>query len=114
MVLDGDGDRCLGVITNESGYEVIDGDLMGYLITRNMESKSTLAASIESDLALKHHIKNLHCDNQVIQTAVGDRWLSYALMEAYAENNAERDTEMLPSLIGIEDSDILSCRENIH
>ena len=104
VALDGDGDRCLGVITNESGYEVIDGDLMGYLITRNMESKSTLAASIESDLALKLHIQNLHCDNQVIQTAVGDRWLSYALMEAYTESNAENGAEMLPLLIGIEDS----------
>mgnify|MGYP001193857746 FL=1 len=104
MALDGDGDRCLGVITHESGYEVIDGDLMGYLITRNMASKSTLAASIESDLALKHHIQNLHRENEVIQTAVGDRWLSYALMEAYSQNSDQETSKILPLLIGIEDS----------
>ena len=90
--LDGDGDRCLFIVSTQDGCEVLDGDGMADHILRAANGKWHLAASIESDLSLVSSLSRLNADLQFTQTAVGDRWLSLAL----------RDSEC--SVIGVEDS----------
>lgn len=97
--LDGDGDRCLFIESTENGCKVLDGDGMADHILRAVNGQWTLAASIESDLALSSSLERLNADVKFIETAVGDRWLSYSL----------KDEER--NVIGVEDSGhlVLSC-----
>ena len=101
--LDGDGDRCLLIEATETGYRVVDGD--GFA-ARLMEAGRTsgpwtFAASIESDVALSGFVQSMHAGNSVIETAVGDRWLSFALREG---DDGQFESQSMPTLLGIEDS----------
>ena len=101
--LDGDGDRCLLIEATEAGYRVVDGD--GFA-ARLMEAGRgsgpwTFAASIESDVALSGYVQSMHAENSVVETAVGDRWLSFALREREGDSF---DSERMPTVLGIEDS----------
>jgi phosphoglucosamine mutase len=90
--LDGDGDRCLFVISTGEGCAVLDGDGMADHILRAGQGNWHVAASIESDLSLCTSLDRLDANVEFTQTAVGDRWLSHAL----------RDSDC--SILGIEDS----------
>jgi len=90
--LDGDGDRCLLIESTDKGCRVIDGDEMADHILRGAKGDWTLAASIESDLALSTSLSRLDANVEFIQTAVGDRWLSDALKNSTSNK------------IGVEDS----------
>ena len=90
--LDGDGDRCLLIQSTEMGCRVVDGDEMADHVLRTVSGDWTLAASIESDLSLSSSLDRLAANVEFIETAVGDRWLAYALMDK--SNN----------IIGVEDS----------
>lgn len=90
--LDGDGDRCLLIESTDYGCRVIDGDEMADHILRAAKGNWTLAASIESDLALSASLSRLTADVKFVQTAVGDRWLSDALKNTTSNK------------IGVEDS----------
>ena len=96
--LDGDGDRCLLLVAESEGPAVVDGDAMAL---RLLESAArdrtwTVAASIESDLALSSSAQAMAHVGQVMETAVGDRWLAVALAEA--------SEAAAPCVIGVEDS----------
>jgi len=90
--LDGDGDRCLFIVSTEDGCAVLDGDGMADEILRSAKGKWHLAASIESDLSLISSLDRLEADVKWSQTAVGDRWLSAEL----------RDSDR--NVLGVEDS----------
>ena len=78
--LDGDGDRCLFIRATEHGYEVVDGDAMGAMLLQAARDETwSFAASIESDVALFGHVKSFNKGTTCLETAVGDRWLSFAL-----------------------------------
>ena len=77
--LDGDGDRCLFIVTTNDGCRVMDGDEMADCILRSAKGDWHLAASIESDLSLISSLKRLNANVTSSQTAVGDRWLSKEL-----------------------------------
>jgi phosphoglucosamine mutase len=93
--LDGDGDRCLLLQSTETGVAVVDGDAMALSILRAASTSGpwTLAASIESDLALSTSALGMKHVAAVHPTAVGDRWLSVALHSAVG-----------PCVLGVEDS----------
>mgnify|MGYP000179007577 CR=1 FL=1 len=101
--LDGDGDRCLLIEATERGYRVVDGDGFAARLMEAGRSSGpwTFAASIESDVALSSYVHSMHEDNSVIETAVGDRWLSFALR---AKQGHHFDSEDMPTVLGIEDS----------
>jgi len=109
--LDGDGDRCLCIMVNDenTGIKVVDGDSMLDMLVNaanlNCDSlQGKVAASIESDLALLNSMKRLNADLQLIETAVGDRWLASALKsEPDAPGNLLHG-EVEPFHIGGEDS----------
>ena len=90
--LDGDGDRCLMIISTEDGCQVLDGDSMADEILRSAKGEWHLAASIESDLSLISSLERLDANVVSTQTAVGDRWLSHALRDDSRQ------------VIGVEDS----------
>ena len=90
--LDGDGDRCLLIESTEDGCRIVDGDEMADHILRSANGKWHLAASIESDLSLASSLDRLNADIEFSQTAVGDRWLSHALMASESR------------VLGVEDS----------
>ena len=99
--LDGDGDRCLVIESTESGFRVVDGDVMAdtMLVAGTQQQKTWhIAASIESDLALLSSIDRLPVKVTPMETAVGDRWLSHALRVTI-----ELDSQM-PRILGVEDS----------
>ena len=100
--LDGDGDRCLLIEATETGFKVVDGDAMAALLIAASHSPSwSFAASIESDVALMHHVASLRPGSTVTETAVGDRWLSFALRPS---SGSLVEGDSMPSLLGIEDS----------
>ena len=100
--LDGDGDRCLFIKATESGYEVVDGDAMGAMLLQAANNKAwSFAASIESDVALFSHVQSFNEGTTCLETAVGDRWLSFALRPQH-EGMFEQAT--CPAVCGIEDS----------
>ena len=101
--LDGDGDRCLLIEATEAGYRVVDGDgFAARLMEAGRDSGPwTFAASIESDVALSGYVQSMHAENSVVETAVGDRWLSFALREREGDGF---DSERMPTVLGIEDS----------
>ena len=90
--LDGDGDRCLLIESTSDGCRVVDGDEMASHILRSASGEWHLAASIESDLSLKSSLDKLSCNVSFTETAVGDRWLAYALKDKTAQ------------VVGVEDS----------
>lgn len=90
--LDGDGDRCLFVVSTGEGCAVLDGDGMADHILRAGKGEWHVAASIESDLSLSASLDRLDANVKFTQTAVGDRWLSHALRNSNC------------SILGIEDS----------
>ena len=96
--LDGDGDRCLLLVAESDGPAVVDGDAMALrlLEAAARDRTWTVAASIESDLALSSSAQSMPHVGQVMETAVGDRWLSVALAKASEAPE--------PSVIGVEDS----------
>lgn len=100
--LDGDGDRCLLIEATENGACVIDGDRMADDIARAWDSigieKATMAFSIETDLSLTSADNRFEMDIDIIECAVGDRWISNQLATNFIES------ESWPSLIGAEDS----------
>ena len=100
--LDGDGDRCLLVQATKTGFAVVDGDAMGaMLLEAAADHPWSFAASIESDVALFGHAQSLNPDTTCTETAVGDRWLSYALRP---EDGGWLHGSTLPTCCGIEDS----------
>ena len=96
--LDGDGDRCLLLVAESDGPAVVDGDAMALrLLKAGARDRTwTVAASIESDLALSSCAQAMPHVGHVMETAVGDRWLSVALANA-TEGEA-------PCVVGVEDS----------
>lgn len=96
--LDGDGDRCLLLVAESDGPAVVDGDAMALRLLEAAATDRTwtVAASIESDLALSSRAEAMPHVTEVMETAVGDRWLSVALALA--------STSPLPAVIGVEDS----------
>ena len=82
--LDGDGDRCLLLVAEAGGPAVVDGDAMALRLLEAAATDRawTLAASIESDLALTSRAQSMAHLHNVMETAVGDRWLAVALTEA--------------------------------
>ena len=100
--LDGDGDRCLFIQATETGFAVVDGDAMAAMLLGAAADRPwSFAASIESDVALFGHVQSLNAETECIETAVGDRWLSYALRPS--EGGWLHDATM-PASCGIEDS----------
>jgi phosphomannomutase len=95
--LDGDGDRCLLVRETTVGVEVVDGDDMADAVLRACPKDWKVAASIESNLKLLSTIE-AHPSMQGFETAVGDRWLSHALIPHLPIQDHQ------PLLFGIEDS----------
>ena len=103
--LDGDGDRCLLLKSTDVGVEVVDGDEMADVILRSMATKTNhlhVAASIESELSLLTNLERLNCTYLADETAVGDRWLAFALGIKNAGGLISSDNS--PMLIGVEDS----------
>lgn len=104
--LDGDGDRCLVIQATEVGFKVIDGDAIADMAvnagTNNGESW-TLAASIESDLSLLSGLERFPRPVSTIETAVGDRWLSYCLSQSEGKQSLISSHDS-PRIIGVEDS----------
>ncbi|MGB2029701.1 MAG: hypothetical protein ACPH04_03520 [Candidatus Poseidoniaceae archaeon] len=96
--LDGDGDRCLLLVAEAGGPAVVDGDAMALRLLEAAATDRawTLAASIESDLALTSRAQSMAHLHNVMETAVGDRWLAVALTEA---SRAPQ-----PCVLGVEDS----------
>ena len=100
--LDGDGDRCLFIQATNTGFAVIDGDAMAaMLLGASADRPWSFAASIESDVALFGHARTLNPQTACTETAVGDRWLSYALRP---EDGGWLQGSSLPASCGIEDS----------
>ena len=100
--LDGDGDRCLFIRATEHGYEVVDGDAMGAMLLQAARDETwSFAASIESDVALFGHVKSFNKGTTCLETAVGDRWLSFALRP---QDGGLFNHGTCPAVCGIEDS----------
>jgi len=100
--LDGDGDRCLLIQATELGFAVMDGDAMAALMLSAVSNRSwSFAASIESDIGLFGHARSSNDSTACIETAVGDRWLSYALRP---EDGGWFHADEMPLVCGIEDS----------
>ena len=101
---DGDGDRCLLITTTEDGYAVIDGDNIADTILGavTINKSWNFAASIESDLSLTTNLERYDSKVSAIETAVGDRWLSFALKDSSSTNLAKSIS--MPTLLGVEDS----------
>ena len=100
--LDGDGDRCLFIQATSTGFAVVDGDAMAAMLLNASADRSwAFAASIESDVALFGHAQALNHQTACMETAVGDRWLSYALRP---EEGGWLHSPTLPTRCGIEDS----------
>ena len=100
--LDGDGDRCLFVEATETGFAVVDGDAMGAMLLRASADRAwSFAASIESDVGLFAHAEAINAGTTCIETAVGDRWLSFALRPT---DGGWIQSESMPACCGIEDS----------
>ena len=100
--LDGDGDRCLLIEATENGACVIDGDRMADDVARAWDSigieRATMAFSIETDLSLTSTINRFGMEIDILECAVGDRWLSKQLSDDVIVSKS------WPPLIGAEDS----------
>ena len=104
--LDGDGDRCLLIESTKTGYQVIDGDRIADTLVNSVTKAGlscTLAASIESDLSLTTNLDRFQNKVDPLETAVGDRWLSFAL-SGRESNHVFLESDSIPTLIGVEDS----------
>ena len=104
--LDGDGDRCLLIESTKTGYQVIDGDRIADTFVNSVTKAGqswTLAASIESDLSLTTNLDRFQNKVDPLETAVGDRWLSFAL-SGRESNHVFLESDSIPTLIGVEDS----------
>ena len=100
--LDGDGDRCLFIESTENGFAIVDGDAMGaMLLNASPDTPWAFAASIESDVGLFAHAKAINSGTTCIETAVGDRWLSFALRP---KDEGWLEGQTMPACCGIEDS----------
>jgi phosphoglucosamine mutase len=104
--LDGDGDRCLLLEATVDGICVVDGDQMAYDWLQagrlvGMEEQ-LLAHSIESDLCLSSACADIGVSTT--QTAVGDRWLSNALMPSTDDSGRLLVGDSMPNVCGSEDS----------
>lgn len=109
--LDGDGDRCLliRVDSQNTGLEVVDGDLMLDRLVKavcNNESleNGIIATSIESDLSLLASLQELDQELVCAETAVGDRWLAAALRPKTDTGDKLLEGDIEPVRIGSEDS----------
>jgi len=104
--LDGDGDRCLIIQATEEGFKVIDGDAIAD-ITLNAGTEIggnwKLAASIESDLSLLSNLERYPQPVSTVETAVGDRWLSFCLSQSNGKQSLISSNQS-PKIIGVEDS----------
>ena len=104
--LDGDGDRCLIIQATEEGFKVIDGDAIADTVVNagtNNSGNWTLAASIESDLSLLSGLGRFPQTVSPIETAVGDRWLSFSLSSTDGKQGLISSTNS-PKILGVEDS----------
>ncbi|MFL2882560.1 MAG: hypothetical protein ACJ0CN_05240 [Candidatus Poseidoniaceae archaeon] len=104
--LDGDGDRCLLIESTKTGYKVVDGDRIADTFVNSVTKAGqswTLAASIESDLSLTTNLDRFQNKVESLETAVGDRWLSFAL-SGRESNHVFLESDSIPTLIGVEDS----------
>jgi phosphoglucosamine mutase len=100
--LDGDGDRCLLIEATDDGFRVVDGDAMAALLVCASGAQPwSFAASIESDVALMGYVQSHNPSTTTQETAVGDRWLAYALRPVH---RGLLKSETMPLVLGIEDS----------
>ncbi len=82
--LDGDGDRCLLFEATNDGMKIVNGDQITDEILRSIYFTSSernwdVACTIEADMGLTASMARFSPKIAVIETAVGDRWLSTAL-----------------------------------
>ena len=80
VALDGDGDRC--IMVNSSG-EVVDGDLLLYIIARSRQRQQQLrgpvVGTLMTNLGVEHAFSNI--DIPFMRSAVGDRYVLEMLQE---------------------------------
>ncbi len=102
VALDGDGDRCLFVEATNDGFAIVDGDAMAAMLLEAGRAEAwRFAASIESDVALLGHVQSSNQANACVETAVGDRWLSFTLRPP---SGGWLEQATMPAVCGIEDS----------
>ena len=100
--LDGDGDRCLLIQATSTGFKVVDGDAMAtVLMAASRDDGWVFAASIESDVALPSFVRSQDPSAETHETAVGDRWLAFALRP---DDGGLLQHASMPLCLGIEDS----------
>ena len=96
--IDGDGDRCMLLESTLEGVRIIDGDDMANMLIHAAQQDSwKVACSIESDLEFQQQIIMSHKENECFETAVGDRWLGFALTPFLTTHNHLH-------ILGVEDS----------
>ena len=83
---DGDGDRCLMIVSNGDGIVVVGGDgfLRLYSASLNEDEDFSLAYTIQSSLDIPKSFQNLG-GSLIIETGVGDRQLQHALLDATSD-----------------------------
>jgi len=104
--LDGDGDRCLIIQATKEGFKVIDGDAIADTVVNagtEIGGNWKLAASIESDLSLLSNLERYPQHVSTVETAVGDRWLSFSLSQSNGKQSLISSNQS-PKIIGVEDS----------
>ena len=104
--LDGDGDRCLIIQATKEGFKVIDGDAIADTVVNagtGIGGDWKLAASIESDLSLLSNLERYPQHVSTVETAVGDRWLSFSLSQSNGKQSLISSNQS-PKIIGVEDS----------
>ena len=104
--LDGDGDRCLIIQATKEGFKVIDGDAIADTVVNagtGIGGDWKLAASIESDLSLLSNLERYPQPVATVETAVGDRWLSFSLSQSNGKQSLISSNQS-PKIIGVEDS----------
>ena len=106
--LDGDGDRCLLFEVTDYGLKIINGDQITDEILRAAHTtfpnnQWKIACTIEADMGLVESVKRFSPEYEILETAVGDRWLSNSL-RTNLKMNKFLEGENQPTCIGCEDS----------
>ena len=106
--LDGDGDRCLLFEVIEGGLKIINGDQITDEILRasffnSPNNQWKIACTIEADMGLVESVNRFSSKYEILETAVGDRWLSNSLRTNLTKN-IFLEGEHQPTCIGCEDS----------
>ena len=106
--LDGDGDRCLLFEVTNDGMKIVNGDQITDEILRAAYSmpvagKWEVASTIEADMGLTASMERFSSGITILETAVGDRWLSNSLRTNIGVGKFLKGNTQ-PKCIGCEDS----------